>query len=158
MLLYWTSSSPLWTFSSPPSLSTISLVVHLLFSSCLSPLYLLILPLFPPPPILLLLPPPLLSPMICLSLSLSSKKKHCVIYGKWTECMWSVDPQSYEAHKKSERKGDNKKHKNVRTSLKTCDTCSFFNLKRLLVFLCNIEFDWSTADRDKSCDIGGNSV
>ncbi|TDH10840.1 hypothetical protein EPR50_G00079220 [Perca flavescens] len=41
-----------------------------------------------------------------------SKKKHCVIYGKWTECMWSVDPQAYEAHKKSERKGDNRKHKN----------------------------------------------
>ncbi|XP_068191542.1 oxysterol-binding protein-related protein 2-like [Antennarius striatus] len=40
-----------------------------------------------------------------------SKKKHCIIYGKWTECMWSVDPQAYEAHKKSERKGDNKKHK-----------------------------------------------
>ncbi|XP_070766535.1 oxysterol-binding protein-related protein 2b [Enoplosus armatus] len=41
-----------------------------------------------------------------------SKKKHCVIYGKWTECIWSVDPQAYEAHKKSERKGDNKKPKN----------------------------------------------
>ncbi|XP_040049277.1 oxysterol-binding protein-related protein 2 [Gasterosteus aculeatus] len=41
-----------------------------------------------------------------------SKKKHCVIYGKWTECMWSVDPQAYEAHKKSERRGDNKKQKN----------------------------------------------
>ncbi|KAM6929613.1 oxysterol-binding protein-related protein 2-like [Lycodopsis pacificus] len=41
-----------------------------------------------------------------------SKKKHCVIYGKWTECMWSVDPQVYEAHKKSERRGDNKKQKN----------------------------------------------
>ncbi|KAM8755591.1 oxysterol-binding protein-related protein 2-like isoform 1-T3 [Acanthopagrus schlegelii] len=41
-----------------------------------------------------------------------SKKKHAVIYGKWTECMWSVDPQAYEAHKKSEKKGDNKKHKN----------------------------------------------
>ncbi|KAG8002838.1 Oxysterol-binding protein-related protein 2 [Nibea albiflora] len=45
-----------------------------------------------------------------------SKKKHCVIYGKWTECMWSVDPQAYEAHKKSERKGDNKKHKNHSSS------------------------------------------
>lgn len=44
---------------------------------------------------------------------LSSKKKHCVIYGKWTECMWSVDPQAYEAHKKAEKKGDSKKHKNV---------------------------------------------
>lgn len=41
-----------------------------------------------------------------------SKKKHCVIYGKWTECMWSVDPQAYEAHKKSEKKGDIKKQKN----------------------------------------------
>lgn len=41
-----------------------------------------------------------------------SKKKHCVIYGKWTECMWSVDPQAYETHKKSEKKGDGKKHKN----------------------------------------------
>ncbi|XP_023257366.1 oxysterol-binding protein-related protein 2-like [Seriola lalandi dorsalis] len=40
-----------------------------------------------------------------------SKKKHCVIYGKWTECMWSIDPQAYETHKKSEKKGDNKKHK-----------------------------------------------
>uniref|UniRef100_A0A7N9AWI0 Oxysterol-binding protein n=1 Tax=Mastacembelus armatus TaxID=205130 RepID=A0A7N9AWI0_9TELE len=28
-----------------------------------------------------------------------SKKKRCVIYGKWTECMWSVDPQAYETHK-----------------------------------------------------------
>ncbi|CAB1445515.1 unnamed protein product [Pleuronectes platessa] len=41
-----------------------------------------------------------------------SKKKLCVIYGKWTECMWSVDPQVYESHKKSEKKGDNKKCKN----------------------------------------------
>uniref|UniRef100_A0A3Q3X2U4 Oxysterol-binding protein n=1 Tax=Mola mola TaxID=94237 RepID=A0A3Q3X2U4_MOLML len=45
-----------------------------------------------------------------------NKKKHCVVYGKWTECMWSVDPQAYEAHKKSEKKGDNKKQKNVRTA------------------------------------------
>ncbi|XP_051736168.1 oxysterol-binding protein-related protein 2b [Ctenopharyngodon idella] len=34
-----------------------------------------------------------------------SKKKRCVIYGKWTECMWSVDPQVYEAHRKLEKKG-----------------------------------------------------
>lgn len=50
---------------------------------------------------------------------LCSKKKHCVIYGKWTECMWSVEPQAYEAHKKAEKKGDNKKHKNVR-SVRCC--------------------------------------
>ncbi|CAG6021172.1 unnamed protein product [Menidia menidia] len=41
-----------------------------------------------------------------------SKKKLRVIYGKWTECMWSVDPQTYEAHKKLEKRGDNKKQKN----------------------------------------------
>uniref|UniRef100_A0A4W5JXT9 Oxysterol-binding protein n=1 Tax=Hucho hucho TaxID=62062 RepID=A0A4W5JXT9_9TELE len=40
-----------------------------------------------------------------------SKKKHCVIYGKWTECMWSVDSQTYEANKKAEKKGDSKKQK-----------------------------------------------
>uniref|UniRef100_A0A674PNL8 Oxysterol-binding protein n=1 Tax=Takifugu rubripes TaxID=31033 RepID=A0A674PNL8_TAKRU len=53
-----------------------------------------------------------------------SKKKHCIIYGKWTECLWSVDPQVYEAHKKLEKKGD-KTLKNVRKSLR--------------VFLCRIE-------------------
>ncbi|MED6239485.1 Oxysterol-binding protein- protein 1 [Ataeniobius toweri] len=38
-----------------------------------------------------------------------SKKKLCVIYGKWTECMWSVDPQAYETYKKSDKKGDKTK-------------------------------------------------
>uniref|UniRef100_A0A1A8HRJ2 Oxysterol-binding protein n=1 Tax=Nothobranchius kuhntae TaxID=321403 RepID=A0A1A8HRJ2_NOTKU len=41
-----------------------------------------------------------------------NKKKVRAIYGKWTECMWSVDPQAYEDHKKSEKKGDNKTKKN----------------------------------------------
>uniref|UniRef100_A0A3P9HY51 Oxysterol-binding protein n=1 Tax=Oryzias latipes TaxID=8090 RepID=A0A3P9HY51_ORYLA len=46
-----------------------------------------------------------------------NKKKHCVIYGKWTECMWSVDAQAYEAHKKSEKKGDRKqKNEELRRS------------------------------------------
>lgn len=54
--------------------------------------------------------------LICSS-SLPSKKKHCIIYGKWTECLWSVDPQVYEAHKKLEKKGD-KMLKNVRKSLR----------------------------------------
>uniref|UniRef100_A0A8B9LT57 Oxysterol-binding protein n=1 Tax=Astyanax mexicanus TaxID=7994 RepID=A0A8B9LT57_ASTMX len=42
-----------------------------------------------------------------------SKKKRCVIYGKWTECMWSVDPQVYESHRKNDKKGttDTKKQK-----------------------------------------------
>uniref|UniRef100_A0A672IBZ9 Oxysterol-binding protein n=1 Tax=Salarias fasciatus TaxID=181472 RepID=A0A672IBZ9_SALFA len=33
-----------------------------------------------------------------------SKKKRRVIYGKWTECMYSVDPKVYDSYKKSEKK------------------------------------------------------
>uniref|UniRef100_A0AAR2JJ44 Oxysterol-binding protein n=1 Tax=Pygocentrus nattereri TaxID=42514 RepID=A0AAR2JJ44_PYGNA len=33
------------------------------------------------------------------------KKKRCVIYGKWTECLWSVDPQVYESHRKNDKRG-----------------------------------------------------
>ncbi|KAB5546451.1 hypothetical protein PHYPO_G00072160 [Pangasianodon hypophthalmus] len=42
-----------------------------------------------------------------------SKKKLCVIYGKWTECIWSVDPQVYDSHRKNDKKGaaDTKKQK-----------------------------------------------
>ncbi|KAA8578785.1 hypothetical protein FQN60_007283 [Etheostoma spectabile] len=44
-----------------------------------------------------------------------SKKKRRVIYGKWTECMYSVDPKIYETYKKSDKKsgGDPKKLKQV---------------------------------------------
>uniref|UniRef100_A0A8C2X1L9 Oxysterol-binding protein n=1 Tax=Cyclopterus lumpus TaxID=8103 RepID=A0A8C2X1L9_CYCLU len=44
-----------------------------------------------------------------------SKKKRRVIYGKWTECMYSMDPKVYEAYKKSDKKtgGDSKKLKPV---------------------------------------------
>ncbi|XP_066443038.1 oxysterol-binding protein-related protein 2 [Eleutherodactylus coqui] len=38
-----------------------------------------------------------------------NKKKLCMIYGKWTECLWSVDPATYEAYKKSEKKGGEQK-------------------------------------------------
>lgn len=38
-----------------------------------------------------------------------------MIYGKWTECLWSIDPFTYEAYKKSEKKGgEPKKSKQVR--------------------------------------------
>ncbi|KAJ8015951.1 hypothetical protein DPEC_G00002030 [Dallia pectoralis] len=40
-----------------------------------------------------------------------SKKKRCVIYGKWTECMWSVDPQTFDSSRKAEKKGELKKLK-----------------------------------------------
>uniref|UniRef100_A0A667XTP7 Oxysterol-binding protein n=1 Tax=Myripristis murdjan TaxID=586833 RepID=A0A667XTP7_9TELE len=44
-----------------------------------------------------------------------SKKKRRVIYGKWTECMYSVDPKVYEANKKADKKsgGESKKLKQV---------------------------------------------
>lgn len=46
----------------------------------------------------------------------TSKKKRSVLYGKWTECMYSVDPKLYETYKKSEKKtsSDSKKLKQVR--------------------------------------------
>nr|XP_008518423.1 PREDICTED: oxysterol-binding protein-related protein 2 isoform X2 [Equus przewalskii] len=35
-----------------------------------------------------------------------SKKKLFMIYGKWTECLWGIDPVAYESFKKQERRGD----------------------------------------------------
>ncbi|XP_039590560.1 oxysterol-binding protein-related protein 2b [Polypterus senegalus] len=34
-----------------------------------------------------------------------NKKKLCIIYGKWTECMWSIDPNTYDTYKKTEKRG-----------------------------------------------------
>lgn len=104
-----------------PLVLSVIVLVHLLISSLC-----LLLPLLSPccSPSHLFFPPSTSRS----SSDLSSKKKHCVIYGKWTECMWSVDPQAYEAHKKSEKKGDNKKQKNVRAKTECCDVRSF-NLK-----------------------------
>lgn len=38
-----------------------------------------------------------------------------MIYGKWTECMYSVDPKLYETNKRSDKKNgaDSKKQKQV---------------------------------------------
>ncbi|XP_038605806.1 oxysterol-binding protein-related protein 2 isoform X2 [Tachyglossus aculeatus] len=38
-----------------------------------------------------------------------SKKKLFMIYGKWTECLWGIDPASYESYRKHERRGDHQK-------------------------------------------------
>ncbi|XP_042318644.1 oxysterol-binding protein-related protein 2 isoform X2 [Sceloporus undulatus] len=38
-----------------------------------------------------------------------NKKKLAVIYGKWTECLWCVDPSTYENYKKNEKKGGDQK-------------------------------------------------
>ncbi|XP_063307535.1 oxysterol-binding protein-related protein 1 isoform X2 [Pelobates fuscus] len=40
-----------------------------------------------------------------------SKKKICCLYGKWTECLYSIDPATFESYKKNDRKnGDDKKN------------------------------------------------
>uniref|UniRef100_A0A8C6TLE6 Oxysterol-binding protein n=1 Tax=Neogobius melanostomus TaxID=47308 RepID=A0A8C6TLE6_9GOBI len=33
-----------------------------------------------------------------------SKKKLCSLYGKWTECMYTMEPGSFDAHKKNDKK------------------------------------------------------
>ncbi|KAI1902259.1 hypothetical protein AGOR_G00042860 [Albula goreensis] len=38
-----------------------------------------------------------------------SKKKLCALYGKWTECLYTVDPASFDAHKKTDKKKEEEK-------------------------------------------------
>uniref|UniRef100_A0A671UK88 Oxysterol-binding protein n=1 Tax=Sparus aurata TaxID=8175 RepID=A0A671UK88_SPAAU len=38
-----------------------------------------------------------------------SKKKLCALYGKWTECLYVVDPAGFEAHKKNDKRGAEEK-------------------------------------------------
>ncbi|XP_069906483.1 oxysterol-binding protein-related protein 1 isoform X9 [Oryctolagus cuniculus] len=47
-----------------------------------------------------------------------SKKKLCALYGKWTECLYSVDPATFEACKKNEKKNmeEKKSSKQLSTS------------------------------------------
>ncbi|XP_059502255.1 oxysterol-binding protein-related protein 1 isoform X3 [Stegostoma tigrinum] len=33
-----------------------------------------------------------------------SKKKLCAVYGKWTECLWAIDPNTFDAYKKNDKK------------------------------------------------------
>ncbi|XP_035025880.1 oxysterol-binding protein-related protein 1 isoform X1 [Hippoglossus stenolepis] len=46
-----------------------------------------------------------------------SKKKLCAIYGKWTECLYTVDPATFDAHKKSDRKNSDDKKASKRSSV-----------------------------------------
>ncbi|XP_007559444.1 oxysterol-binding protein-related protein 1 isoform X1 [Poecilia formosa] len=41
-----------------------------------------------------------------------SKKKLCAIYGKWTECLYTVDPANFDAHKKMDKKNSEEKKGN----------------------------------------------
>ncbi|XP_075757207.1 oxysterol-binding protein-related protein 2 isoform X1 [Pelodiscus sinensis] len=38
-----------------------------------------------------------------------NKKKLSVIYGKWTECLWCIDPATYDSSKKNEKRGGDQK-------------------------------------------------
>ncbi|XP_036100257.1 oxysterol-binding protein-related protein 2 [Molossus molossus] len=35
-----------------------------------------------------------------------NKKKLFIIYGKWTECLWGIEPTAYESFRKQERRGE----------------------------------------------------
>uniref|UniRef100_A0ACB8FDN1 Oxysterol-binding protein- protein 1 n=1 Tax=Sphaerodactylus townsendi TaxID=933632 RepID=A0ACB8FDN1_9SAUR len=41
-----------------------------------------------------------------------SKKKLCALYGKWTDCLYSVDPATFEAYKKNDKKNTEDKKNN----------------------------------------------
>lgn len=50
-----------------------------------------------------------------------SKRKLFIIYGKWTEGLWGIDPAAYESFRKQERRGDPlRKAKLVRRCSGTC--------------------------------------
>uniref|UniRef100_A0A8C3L1W2 Oxysterol-binding protein n=1 Tax=Chrysolophus pictus TaxID=9089 RepID=A0A8C3L1W2_CHRPC len=45
-----------------------------------------------------------------------SKKKLCALYGKWTECLYSVDPATFEAYKKNDKKNAEEKKSSKQVS------------------------------------------
>ncbi|XP_074507458.1 oxysterol-binding protein-related protein 1-like isoform X1 [Sebastes fasciatus] len=46
-----------------------------------------------------------------------SKKKLCAIYGKWTECLYTVDPATFDAHKKTDKKNSEEKKGNKQSNV-----------------------------------------
>ncbi|XP_062849690.1 oxysterol-binding protein-related protein 2 [Trichomycterus rosablanca] len=46
-----------------------------------------------------------------------SKKKICAIYGKWTECLYTVDPAAFDLHKKQDRKPSEEKRGSKQSSV-----------------------------------------
>ncbi|XP_011958854.1 oxysterol-binding protein-related protein 1 isoform X2 [Ovis aries] len=45
-----------------------------------------------------------------------SKKKLCALYGKWTECLYSVDPATFDAYKKNDKKNTEEKKNSKQVS------------------------------------------
>uniref|UniRef100_A0A8C7N5G4 Oxysterol-binding protein n=1 Tax=Oncorhynchus kisutch TaxID=8019 RepID=A0A8C7N5G4_ONCKI len=50
-----------------------------------------------------------------------SKKKLCAIYGKWTECLYTVDADTFDAHKKSDKKNSEEKKSNMQVQYEIVD-------------------------------------
>ncbi|KAI4905530.1 hypothetical protein NFI96_012444, partial [Prochilodus magdalenae] len=46
-----------------------------------------------------------------------SKKKICAIYGKWTECLYTVDPATFDLHKKADKKSSEEKKGSKQSSV-----------------------------------------
>ncbi|XP_027146083.1 oxysterol-binding protein-related protein 1 isoform X1 [Larimichthys crocea] len=46
-----------------------------------------------------------------------SKKKLCAIYGKWTECLYTVDAATFDNHKKTDRKNSDEKKGNKQSNV-----------------------------------------
>uniref|UniRef100_A0AAY4CQN8 Oxysterol-binding protein n=1 Tax=Denticeps clupeoides TaxID=299321 RepID=A0AAY4CQN8_9TELE len=46
-----------------------------------------------------------------------SKKKVCAIYGKWTECLYTVDSATFDSHKKADKKSVEEKKSNKQSSV-----------------------------------------
>ncbi|XP_056913726.1 oxysterol-binding protein-related protein 1-like isoform X2 [Takifugu flavidus] len=46
-----------------------------------------------------------------------SKQKLCAIYGKWTECLYTIDAATFDAHKKTDKKSSEDRKTNKRNSV-----------------------------------------
>ncbi|XP_036179474.1 oxysterol-binding protein-related protein 2 isoform X3 [Myotis myotis] len=51
-----------------------------------------------------------------------NKKKLFIIYGKWTECLWGIDPAAYESFRKQERRGEPPRKAQSGISMEDADT------------------------------------
>lgn len=51
----------------------------------------------------------------------------CALYGKWTECLYSVDPATFDAHRKSDiKRSDRKGSTQVTVEIMITNVDSFY--------------------------------
>jgi len=65
--------------------------------------------------------------LLSFSLFFRSKKKLCAIYGKWTECLYTVDHVTFDAHTKSDKKSSDEK----KDSKRVLNVWSAFKITRV---------------------------